>query len=132
MRRIETFALWFGLLFGCLGAINAYRLYFIDRDIWWTPESLALAPADAASRVSVSVQGQPIESLLQGKRLAVISSSGPTVVAPSEVRLRLNNYESVLAGRIPALLAAGVCVGGGLVAFFVGLVGLASRRAPES
>lgn len=132
MRRLGVFALWFGLLFTCLSAANVYRLYFIDRDIWWTPEALAMTPSEGASKVAVLVRGERIERLLQAERLAVVSASGPAVVAPGEVRLRLNNYESVVASRAPALLVAGAGMGGGLVAFAVGLIALAAKRPVDA
>jgi hypothetical protein len=124
--KLAKASITLGALFLVLSLVNIARLYDLRSDIWWTPEEMAMPLTQVSNKLVVTVGGQAIDELAKSSQLAVLGTSGPITVNPSEIKVRLNNYDSVLAARIPVLGVFAAGAGAGLAALVIGVVLLLS------
>src|SRR2546428_3898082 len=93
-----------------VAAVPLYREWSRRTDIWWTPHAMLVPLAESKDRVEIYVRDASLAALLQAGRLRIAEDGGTSVLAPSEVGLRFNNWDRVRLERLPLLLAdAAVC-----------------------
>lgn len=98
------------LVFFFMAAAPLYRELSRRSDIWWTPHAMIVPFAESKDRVEIYARGKPLAALLHAGQLRIGEDGGYTVVAPSDVGLRFNNWDRVRAERLPLLLVyAGAC-----------------------
>lgn len=93
-------------------ALPLYRELTRRSDIWWTPHAMLVPLAQAADRVEIYVRGEPLA----------------TVVDPSDVGLRFNNYDRVRSERLPMLLVNAAGCGAAACMFLLILTGRLTYR----
>ena len=92
------------LTFFFLAAAPIYRELARPSDIWWTPPTMLVSLAESKDRVEIYVRRRPLAALLEARQLQIVEGGGSTVLAPSEVGFRFNNWDRVRAERLPLLL----------------------------
>src|SRR5262245_34061808 len=106
---------WFysGLIaaFLVLAALPVIRELSRPRDIWWTPKALMMSLDQGRDRVEVYARGESLSALLDSGQLRVGAGAGSTVLAKSDVGLRLNNWDRVRADGLPVLLGSATMCG---------------------
>jgi hypothetical protein len=116
------------LVFFFMAAVPLFRELSRRSDIWWTPHAMAVPFTESKDRVEIYARGKPLAALLQAGQLRIAEDGGCTVVAPSEVGLRFNNWDRVRAERLPLLMVYAVVCGVTALMFLLVLTGrLASR-----
>ena len=100
------------------------------RDIWWTPRTLLVPLGESRDRVVIYVRGRLLTELLEAGTLQIAGVSGQSVVLPSEIGLRLNNWDRVRGQRVPLLLAYAWAAGAMATLFVLVLTGRLAYR-PE-
>lgn len=100
-------------------------------DIWWTPPMLMVPLADSKDRVEVYVRGKPLGSLLEAGQLRIADSTSTNTVSAGDVGFRFNNWDSVRAQRIPALLLYAAAIGALLVFFLILATGRLAYRGEQ-
>jgi hypothetical protein len=126
MPKIFPFVLAAMLL---LMSVPRLAAFFGERsDIWWTPEPLALAPAEAKDRVQVIVRGEPLERVLDSGVLEMKTGAGVVPLGAQDVKLRINNWDRRRAARGPILVLSGMTAGAGILFLVFGLAGVFDRR----
>src|SRR5439155_26110259 len=108
--RIRLFFSALSVMLFFIAAVPLYRELSRRSDIWWTPHAMAVPFTESTDRVEIYARGKPLAALLQAGQLRIAEDGGCTVLAPSEVGLRFNNWDRVRAERLPLLLVyAAVC-----------------------
>ena len=116
------------LVFFLMAAVPLYRELSRRSDIWWTPHAMAVPFTESKDRVEIYARGEPLAALLQAGQLRVAEGGGCTVVAPSEVGLRFNNWDRVRAERLPLLLVYAAVCGVTALMFLLVLTGRLAYR----
>src|SRR2546427_9863726 len=84
------------------------------------PTAMIAPFAESKDRVEIYARGKPLAALLQAGQLRMAEDGGWTVVAPSDIGLRFNNWDRVRAERLPLLLVS--AAGCGVTAFMFLLI----------
>jgi len=116
------------LVFFLMAAVPLYRELSRRSDIWWTPHAMAVPFTESKDRVEIYARGEPLAALLQAGQLRIAEGGGCTVVAPSEVGLRFNNWDRVRAERLPLLLVYAAVCGVTALMFLLVLTGRLAYR----
>ena len=87
--------------------------------------------ADSKDRVEVYVRGKPLGSLLEAGQLRIADSTSTNTVSAGDVGFRFNNWDSVRAQRIPALLLYAAAIGALLVFFLILATGRLAYRGEQ-
>ena len=116
------------LVFFLMAAVPLYRELSRRSDIWWTPHAMAVPFTESTDRVEIYARGKPLAALLQAGQLRIAEDGGCTVLAPSEVGLRFNNWDRVRAERVPLLLVYAAVCGATAFTFLLVLTGRLAYR----
>jgi len=100
--RLTFAAITIGLFL--IPALALYGELSKRADIWWTPRSLMVPLTQGTDRVEVYVRGMPLPALLEAGQLRVIDEASGSVLAPSDIGFRFNNWDRVRAQRVPILI----------------------------
>ena len=95
-----------------VAAIPLFTELSRPRDIWWTPQTMLVPLAQSADRVQVYVRGKPLA----------------TVVDPTDVAFRFNNWDRVRAERLPLQLVRASACGAMACLFLLILTGRLAYR----
>src|SRR5215510_11167903 len=87
-------------------AIQLYQFFRQSDAIWWTPRAMMIPLVESQDRVEIYVGDTHLLTLLETGQILVTTGSTTRVVTPSDVGLRLNNWDRVRAARIPLLLVS--------------------------
>ena len=113
--RIRLFFSALSVMLFFIAAVPLYSELSRRSDIWWTPHAMIAPFAESKDRVEIYARGKPLAALLGAGQLRIAVDDGCSVVAPSEVGLRFNNWDRVRAERLPLLLVS--AAGCGVTAF---------------
>ncbi len=117
--HFRLFALLGGGLVLVLAAAGIWQVHDRPLDSTWTPAHLALPLSSTTDRLEVLVADVPLQKAIAEKRLTVLTTAGPLVVA--EATVRVNNAEQLREARFLPLVALAAIGGGALVLFVIGL-----------
>ena len=99
------------LVFFFVAAAPLYRELARRSDIWWTPRTMLVPLAETRDRVEIYPRGKPLAALLQAGQLRIAEEGGSSILAPSDVGLRFNNWDRVRVERIPLMLVYAAACG---------------------
>ena len=120
----QWYLLIFGLTFLATSGARLYIFLSLPSNIWWTPPSMSVSPADSKDRVQILMRGTELNDLLGSGRLQLAASA----LTPSDVTLRFNNWDRVRAERLPAMLISAATAGSAATLLLVGVVLWSARR----
>ena len=109
-------------------AIALYSELHRRSDIWWTPPSMMVPLAAGTDRVEVYAGDKRLDALLDGGQVQLLTSSGPIVLAKSDIRLRFNNWDRIRGERVAPLLIYGAACGVTALLFLLLLTGRLTYR----
>jgi hypothetical protein len=109
--RIRLFFSTLMLTLTFMAAVPLYRELSRRPDIWWTPRTMLIPLAESKDRVEIYARGQPLATLLEAGQVRIAEGAGTKVLKPSEIGLRLNNWDRLRAQRLPVLLASAAACG---------------------
>jgi len=109
-------------------AIALYSELHRRSDIWWTPPSMMVPLAAGTDRVEVYAGDKRLDALLDGGQVQLLTSSGPIVLAKSDIRLRFNNWDRIRGERVAPLLIYGAACGVTALLFLLLLTGRLAYR----
>jgi hypothetical protein len=99
-----------------------YGLFHERSDIWWTPRGTMVPLPESHDRVAIYVRGSELDDLVAAGQLRLLRDSVTSVVSPTDIRLRFNNWDRVRAQRSSSLLISGVTAGVAAALLLVGLI----------
>jgi len=86
-----------GLLMLLVFGTNGLMLVMTPDDIWWTPESMALSVDDVSDRVTVLINGQNLNELLEDGKILSVASDRTVELSKADVGFRFNNWDRIKA-----------------------------------
>ncbi|HET9888360.1 MAG TPA: hypothetical protein VFR10_12715 [bacterium] len=111
-----------------VSALPLFRALTQRNDIWWTPQPMALPFAEAQDRVQIFIRDQPLSALIESGQLQMMQNGSSPVIAPGDVRLRLNNWDRLRAERMPVLLVQAAACGALALLFLILVTGRLSFK----
>jgi hypothetical protein len=111
-----------------IGAIPIYSELSRRSDIWWTPHAMMVPLPASGDRVEIYARGQPFGALLEAGRVRLTDAGASSVLAPSDVGLRFNNWDRVRAARIPSMLVFAAACGISALMFVLVFTGRIAYR----
>jgi hypothetical protein len=129
--RIRFFFSMMSVMFFFMAAVPLYTELSRRSDIWWTPQTMLVPLAESTDRVEIYARGRPLAALLAGGHIRVAEDAGTSVLIPSEVGLRFNNWDRVRAQRVPVVLASGAGCGMALLMFLLVVSGRLAYRGEK-
>jgi hypothetical protein len=129
--RIRFFFAAMTATFFFIAAIPLYRELSRRRDIWWTPPTMLPSLAESTDRVQIYARGRPFAALLESGQVRLVEEARTSVLAPSEVRLRFNNWDRVRAAQLPGLLIPAAACGATALMFILVVIGRLAYRSEQ-
>lgn len=125
--RSRTAVHWYLLLvlpaiFLLISLAHLYTFFHQRSDIWWTPRSTLVPLPESHDRAAIYVRGGELDDLVAARRLWIRGDSAQTVVAPTDIGLRLNHWDRVRAEQIPGLLTYAASAGAAAALLLVGIL----------
>jgi len=114
-----------------ISALPLFRALTQRNDIWWTPQAMALPLSEAQDRVQIFVRNQALSALIESGQLQTMENGSPSVIAPGDVRLRLNNWDRMRAERMPVLLVQAAACGAMAILLIILMTGRLSFRGEK-
>jgi hypothetical protein len=101
-----------------------------ETQIWWTPREMALPLDQTGGHIQILLDGEPLRDHLARNSLTALGSEGLAYfVTPEMVRVRLNNWPQVQAGKLHMAVYSALGLGVSLTCLIVGLIEF-FRRPP--
>ena len=115
----------FGIVLVSVATGHLLLQTFERDDIWWTPKSHALSLGESGDRLKIYVHGASLEEKLAAGQIRMIGGSDRVSLEAGDFTVRLNNWDRVLASRLPVVAAEGAALATGT---FLIILGFLSRR----
>ena len=114
---------------GPLFAAQFGRAVWGNRDIWWTPKTLALSLDETQADFQVFVSDAPLQDLVAQGALTTTDSSGKRhQVVAQEISVRLNNWHKVKATFLYSAIFSAFMLGLAVTCLMLGLVQVFAER----
>lgn len=84
-----------------------------NKDIWWTPMKMALSLDQSRTEFELFIQKDMLQNHIEKGTLLIAGEKGnPVKVAAGDIKVRLNNWHKVRAGKLQNII---------LMSFFLGI-----------
>ena len=130
-RRIRFLFSTMSVTLFFVAAVPIYQELSRRSDIWWTPRTMLVPLAESTDRVEIYARGQPLAAVLGAGEVRVAEDARTSVLTPSEIGLRFNNWDRVRAERLPVLLVSAAGCGVAALMFLLVLTGRLAYRGEE-
>jgi hypothetical protein len=114
-----------------VAAVPLFTEFSRRSDIWWTPQTMLVPLAESADRVEIFARGRPLATLLEAGQIRISADAGTSVLTPSEVGVRFNNWDRIRAERLPVLLASAAGCAVAALMFLVMVTGRLAYRGEK-
>jgi hypothetical protein len=116
-------------VFGAHFGVQYGRAVWGNRDIWWTPMSMALPLEDTSRNFRLFIGGEPLLEHVERGTLTAVDANGQTYsVSSDDIRVRLNNWPEVKADFLHSAIFSGILLGISLSCLILGLAELIRSR----
>lgn len=137
---MKTFNAWLSVgilgstIFGSQLATDYGRAMWGDRDMWWTPGSMALPLDQTGEAFQIYLGGELLQRHVERGTLTAVDPQGrPYRVSHGDLRVRLNNWNQTRASFLHAAVFSAFMLGMSLVCLGVGARQVfAARRAAKA
>ncbi|RPH51706.1 MAG: hypothetical protein EHM85_05725 [Desulfobacteraceae bacterium] len=125
------------LLIGIIGTTTAGfqfaakygQVMWGNKDIWWTPMSLALPLHKTTQEFQIFINGELLHDHLDHGSLAATDKAGQSHrVVSDDIKIRLNNWYKTEASLLHSAVFAAFLLGSSLTFLILGIAQLAARR----
>ncbi len=118
---ISVFGSHFGVQYG--------RAVWGNKDIWWTPMSMALPIEETVQDFQIFIGGNLLQEHLEQRSLTVRDANSRTYQVVSEdIKVRLNNWHEVKTDFLHSAVFSGILLGISLACLILGLAEFIRNR----
>jgi len=112
---VSVFASHFALSYG--------RAVLGDRDMWWTPRSMAMPLPETRDDLHLFLDGEPLRDHLRRGALTARDPQGRSYrVVAEDIAVRLNNWHEVKASFLHAAVYSALLLGASAACLVLGLI----------
>jgi hypothetical protein len=139
MKRIKLNAL---LLIGIIGtftvgttfATNVYRAFWGNRNIYWTARTMPLTIGETKNSFEMFIHRKSIhDHLTEGTLQVVLENGDQKPIAPSDIAVRINNWDKVKSSILAQSLIPSILFGASCTMLIIGVIQILRRtnRNPQ-
>ncbi|MBD3336503.1 MAG: hypothetical protein GF355_13405 [Candidatus Eisenbacteria bacterium] len=120
-------------VFGAHTGAQYGRAVWGDRDIWWTPRSLAVDLDETQDEFRLLVSGDLLQEHLRRGSLQATDAQGETYrVVAGDISVRLNNWDEVRASWFQSAVFSAFMLGAAVACLVLGGILIRSARRAAS
>ena len=125
-NRINTI-LWIGiiatLLIGTSFITDVYRVFWGDKNIWWTHQAMRLPIEETRDTFELYIGGEPLAKHISDGTLFSVDKNGKQYrIVYKDLTVRLNNWNKVKASILTYTTMSGFAFGVACTLLVIGLV----------
>jgi hypothetical protein len=99
------------------------RIYWGDRNIWWTPKTMKLYLSETKNNFELFISGKPLQDHIAKETLFALDEEGKQYcVVGKDIGVRLNNWHKVKASMLGTALYSAFGSGVAITCLVLGLV----------
>jgi len=111
------------LVFGLQFGVDYGRATWGNRDIWWTPKTMALPLSDTSTHFEMYLDGKPLQDHLLKKSLTILDAVGNShQVAQEDISVRFNNWQGIRASYLHKAIFSALFLGTSLTCLLFGII----------
>jgi hypothetical protein len=100
-----------------------------NKDIWWTPASLALHLAETKNEFQISIGGELLQGHIDRGSLSATDKDGKQYrVVSEDIKIRLNNWSKTKASILTNAVISAFALGASLVFLILGIAQKVAKR----
>lgn len=131
-KSINLF-LYLGLIgFFTIGSsffVDLYKVFYDEKDIYWTHQSMKLPIEDTSNNFQLFVSGKHLQNHLADKTLFTVDKGGVNYpVVSKDITVRLNNWDKVKSRILTKTVFTGFTFGIVLTLLIIGLAQTLNQR----
>jgi hypothetical protein len=125
-KRINPI-LWIGLIgtltIGTSFIADAYRAFWGDQSIWWTPLAMTLPVEETRDNFELYIGGKPLRKHLSDGTLFSVDNNGKQYsIVSKDITVRLNNWDKIKASILGHTTMSGFAFGVAITLLVIGLI----------
>ena len=121
------------LTIGTHFALDLYRAFWGNQDIWWTPKSMQLSVDESREHFRLYIGGKSLQKhLAEGSLLALDNNAKQYRVVSKDLGIRLNNWYKVKSSILTNAVLSGVAFGIVITVLVIGLIQVIGRNKTDS
>ena len=110
-------------------AIQLYRAYLGNQDIWWTPRTMQLGIEDTKDDFKLYISNKYLQQHLTDGNLFILDNEGGQYrIVSKDVTVRLNNWYKVKARILENAIISGILFGIVITMFMTGVVHVVEEK----
>jgi hypothetical protein len=119
--------LWIGLIgtltIGTSFITDAYRAFWGDQSIWWTPQAMTLPVEETRDNFELYIGGKPLRKhLSDGTLFSVDNNAKQYSLVSKDITVRLNNWDKIKASILGHTTISGFAFGVAITLLVIGLI----------
>ncbi len=116
-------------VFGAHFGVKYGQAMWGNKDMWWTPRSMALSLGETRGVFRMFLSGRPLAEQIEEGALFAVSGEGDLYkVAPADIAVRLNNWQKVKAGMLEGAVVTALFLGASVTLLLTGGIRLVRER----
>jgi hypothetical protein len=117
-------------VFGSQVAVKYSEANWGNKDIWWTPMSLALPIDETRNEFEIYIKGDLLQKHLERGAISVAGKTGHAaeVIAPDNVKVRLNNWNKIRAEKLNSAMLTSFLLGVCLASLVMGVFQYVAKK----
>jgi hypothetical protein len=117
------------LTIGTNFAMQIYRAFWGNQNIWWTPRTMQLPIEDSRDNFELYISKKPLQKHLADGTLFALDNNGEQYrVVSKDITIRLNNWNKVRSSILKNAIISGVAFGIVITVLVIGLIQVCRRK----
>ena len=117
------------LTIGTNFAVQLYRAFWGNQDIWWTARTMQLPIQDSRDKFKLFINGKPLQKHLANGSLFALDNNGERYrVVSKDITIRLNNWNKVKSSILANAIISGVAFGVIITVLVIGLIQVFAQK----
>jgi len=110
-------------------AIQLYRAYLGNQDIWWTPRTMQLRIEETKDNFELYIGSKSLQKhLTEGSLLTLDDDGGQYRVVSKDVTVRLNNWHKIKSSILENAVITGVLFGIAITMLVIGILRIVGQK----
>ena len=110
-------------IIGSIFAANYGETVWGNKDIWWTPMSMALPLNETKQELEFYIKGELLQKRLdRGTLIAVGNAGQSSPLVTDDVKIRLNNWNKIKASKLNNITVSSLLLGVSITLLVMGLI----------
>jgi hypothetical protein len=110
-------------IFGSIFAVNYGETVWGNKDIWWTPISMALPLNETKQEIELYIKGELLQKHLERGTLIAVGKEGQSSpLVANDVNVRLNNWNKIKASKLNNVTVSSLFLGVSLTLLVMGFI----------